>query len=75
MVDRVHNLDTLEVQVEVNETLFADEIRKLQSLEGRIQKTIKEFLGVSTKVRLMEPHSLERSEGKAKRIIDKRLEK
>ncbi len=75
LVDRVHNLDTLEVQVEVNETLFADEIRKLQSLESRIQKTIKEFLGVSTKVRLMEPHSLERSEGKAKRIIDKRLEK
>ena len=75
VVDRVHNLDTLEVQVEVDESLFADEIRKLQSLEGRIQKTIKEFLGVSTKVRLMEPHSLERSEGKAKRIIDKRLEK
>ena len=75
VVDRVHNLDTLEVQVEVDEALFADEIRKLQSLEGRIQKTIKEFLGVSTKVRLMEPHSLDRSEGKAKRIIDKRLEK
>ena len=75
VVDRVHNLDTLEVQVEVDEALFADEIRKLQSLEGRIQKTIKEFLGVSTKVRLMEPHSLDRSEGKAKRIIDKRLKK
>ncbi|MCI6333121.1 MAG: phenylacetate--CoA ligase, partial [Desulfovibrio piger] len=49
-----------------------DEIRKLQSLESSIQKSIKEFLGVTTKVRLMEPHSIQRSEGKAKRIIDKR---
>ena len=73
IVDRVNNLDTLEVQVEMNETLFADEIRKLQSLESSIQKSIKEFLGVTTKVRLMEPHSIQRSEGKAKRIIDKRL--
>ena len=72
IVDRVNNLDTLEVQVEMNETLFADEIRKLQSLESSIQKSIKEFLGVTTKVRLMEPHSIQRSEGKAKRIIDKR---
>lgn len=72
IVDRVNNLDTLEVQVEMNETLFADEIRKLQSLESTIQKNIKEFLGVTTKVRLMEPHSIQRSEGKAKRIIDKR---
>ena len=72
IVDRVNNLDTLEVQVEMNETLFADEIRKLQSLESSIQKSIKEFLGVTTKVRLMEPHSIQPSEGKAKRIIDKR---
>ena len=72
IVDRAHNLDTLEVRVEMNENLFADEIRKLQMLEGRLQKTIKEFLGVSAKVRLMEPRSIERSEGKAKRIVDNR---
>ena len=72
IVDRSHNLDTLEVRVEMNENLFADEIRKLQMLEGRLQKTIKEFLGVSAKVRLMEPRSIERSEGKAKRIVDNR---
>ena len=53
-------------------SVIADEIRKLQSLESSIQKSIKEFLGVTTKVRLMEPHSIQRSEGKAKRIIDKR---
>ena len=72
IVDRSHNLDTLEVRVEMNENLFADEIRKLQMLEGRLQKTIKEYLGVSAKVRLMEPRSIERSEGKAKRIVDNR---
>lgn len=72
IVDRENNLDTLEVQVEVSEMGFADEIRKLQKREARIQKTIKEFLGVSARVRLVEPRSIERSEGKAKRIIDRR---
>ena len=72
VVDRQNNLDTLEVQVEVVDSLFADEIRKLQMLETRIQKTIKEFLGVTAKIRLMEAHSIERSQGKAKRIVDKR---
>ncbi|GFH62447.1 MAG: phenylacetate-coenzyme A ligase [Candidatus Desulfovibrio kirbyi] len=72
IVDRANNMDTLEVRVEVSDTLFADEIRKLQLLETRLQKNIKEFLGISTKVRLMEPHSIARSEGKAKRIVDNR---
>ena len=73
IVDRANNLDTLEVRVEVSDSLFADEIRKLQMLEGRLQKNIKEFLGVTAKVRLMEPHSIQRSEGKAQRIVDNRL--
>jgi len=72
IVDRQNNLDTLEVQVEVVDSLFADEIRKLQKLETQLQKTIKEFLGVTAKIRLMEAHSIERSQGKAKRIVDKR---
>lgn len=72
IVDRVNNLDTLTVNVEVSDRLFADEIRKLQMLESRLQKNIKEFLGVTAKVRLMEPHSIERSQGKAQRIVDKR---
>lgn len=72
IVDRVDNLDTIEVQVEMNETLFSDEIRKLQALEARLRKNIKEFLGVSAKITLLSPRSIERSEGKAKRIIDKR---
>ncbi len=72
IVGTANNLDTLEVRVEVNDTLFADEIRKLQMLENRLQKNIKEFLGVSAKVRLMEPRSIQRSEGKAQRIVDHR---
>lgn len=72
IVGTSNNLDTLEVRVEVSDTLFADEIRKLQMLENRLQKSIKEFLGVSAKVRLMEPRSIQRSEGKAQRIVDHR---
>lgn len=72
IVGTVNNLDTLEVRVEVSDTLFADEIRKLQMLENRLQKNIKEFLGVTAKVRLMEPRSIQRSEGKAQRIVDQR---
>ena len=72
IVDRMDNLDTLEVCVEVSDKLFADQIRKLQSLEKRLQKNIKEFLGVTAKVRLMEPRSIQRSEDKAQRIVDRR---
>lgn len=72
VVDRVNNLDTLEVQVEVTENVFGDEMRTLQSLEQNIAKDIKEYLCVTAKVRLMEPHSIKRSEGKAVRIIDNR---
>ncbi|TLM69344.1 MAG: phenylacetate--CoA ligase [Deltaproteobacteria bacterium] len=72
VVDRHDNLDTLEVQVEVNETLFSDEVKVLQALALRIEKEIKDFLGVTSKVRLVEPKTIARSEGKAKRVIDNR---
>lgn len=72
IVDRVGALDILEVQVEVNESIFSDEVKKLESLGKRIQREIKEFLGVSCKVKLVEPKSIARSEGKAQRVIDKR---
>ena len=72
VVDRVDNLDTLEVQVEVDEQLFSDEIKVLQSLAHRIEKEIKDMLGVTSKVRLVEPKTIARSEGKAKRVIDNR---
>ncbi|GFM33827.1 phenylacetate--CoA ligase [Desulfovibrio subterraneus] len=72
IVTRDGNLDHMEIQVEVDETMFSDAIKNLQRIEGRIQKTIKEFLGVSTKVRLVEPRTIERSAGKAKRVFDNR---
>jgi phenylacetate-CoA ligase len=73
IVDREENLDTLEVQVEVNEKTFSDEIKVLQELSSRIRKEIKDILGITCKVRLVEPKCIARSEGKAKRVIDKRL--
>lgn len=72
IVDREGPLDILEVQVEVNETLFSDEIKKLQLVSKHIEKDIKEILGVNATVKLVEPKSITRSEGKAVRVIDKR---
>lgn len=72
VVDRVDNLDTLEVLVEMTQGLFSDEVRRLEDLERKIRKEIETTLGVSCKVRLVEPKTIERSEGKAKRVIDKR---
>jgi phenylacetate-CoA ligase len=72
VVDRENNLDILTVKVEVNESLFSDEVKKLQVLEKKIVKDIKEYLGVSTIVKLVEPKAIARSEGKAVRVIDNR---
>ncbi|MDH4264445.1 MAG: phenylacetate--CoA ligase [Deltaproteobacteria bacterium] len=71
-VDRQGNLDTLEVQVEVNEKGFSDEVKDLQALGQRIEKDIKDLLGVTAEVKLVEPKTIQRSEGKAQRVIDKR---
>lgn len=72
IVDRKDNLDTLEVQVEVNEGIFSDEIKVLQSLSRRIEKEIKDMLGVTCTVKLVEPKTIQRSEGKAQRVRDNR---
>jgi len=72
IVDRVGTLDTLEIRVEVREGIFSDEIKALQSLEKRISKDLKDYLGVTAKVKLVEPKTLQRFEGKAQRVIDKR---
>jgi phenylacetate-CoA ligase len=73
IVDRRDNLDTLEVQVEVDERLFSDEVKVLQTLARRIEKEIKDMLGVTCSVRLVEPKTIQRSEGKAKRVMDNRV--
>jgi phenylacetate-CoA ligase len=72
IVDRVGTLDTLEVLVEMSDKLFSDEVKRLEELEKKIKNAIESTLGVTTKVRLVEPKTIERSEGKAKRVIDKR---
>ena len=71
-VDRVGNLDEMEVQIEMTSRFFSDEIRKLESLERALHKEIENTLGISVKVRLVEPRTLARSEGKAKRVVDRR---
>ncbi len=72
IIERDGNLDTLEIQVEVNEQTFSDEIKILQGLSNKIKKDIKDLLGVTCKVRLVEPKTIARSEGKARRVIDNR---
>lgn len=72
VVDREGSLDTLTVMVEVSEKMFSDEVKELQDLERRITKDIKDYLGVSAKVRLVEPKTIARSEAKAVRVIDNR---
>jgi len=72
VVDRKNQLDFLEVQVEINERIFSDEIKKLESIEKTIEHDLYTSLGIHTKVKLVEPKSIQRSEGKAKRVIDKR---
>lgn len=73
IVDRINNLDTLEVQVEVEERFFSDEIKELEKLTQKITHVLQSALGLAVKVKLVEPKTIQRSEGKAKRVIDKRV--
>ena len=72
VVERRNNLDELEVWVEVSEKAFSDEVRKLEQLGKTITRELESSLGVAVKVKLVEPKSLQRSEGKAKRVEDRR---
>ncbi|MDY0098703.1 MAG: phenylacetate--CoA ligase [Bacteroidales bacterium] len=72
IVDRINNLDTLELKVEVDEEFFLDRISQLEALRKKIQDNLESTLGLGIKVTLVEPKMLERSEGKARRVIDKR---
>ncbi len=72
IVDRINNLDILEIWVEVDDQFFSDEIKQLESLQRKIQHNIESTLGINATIKLVEPKTIERSEGKAKRVIDKR---
>ena len=73
VITREGALDQIEVQVEVNEKFFSDEIRVLESLRKRIKSEIDSVLSISATIKLVEPKTIARSEGKAKRVIDKRI--
>jgi len=72
ILTRPHHLDEIEVQVEMAKETFSDEVRAIEELRRRLEKKIEETVGIRVKVTLVEPKSLPRSEGKAKRVIDKR---
>lgn len=72
IVDRVNNLDTLEIQVELNPDYYTDEIKGIEAMTKKIGHVITQALGLSAKIKIVEPQSLARSEGKAVHVIDKR---
>lgn len=73
VIDRqAHHLDEVEIMVEVDEKIFSDEIKKMHALQQKIKKEIEAVLSIGVNVRLVEPKTIARSEGKAKRVIDKR---
>ena len=72
LVDRVNNSDTLEVQVEMTPELFSDTLSQVSATEKELVEALKAMLGIHANVRLVEPKSIVRSEGKAVRVIDKR---
>ena len=73
LVDRQHHtLDDLEIWVEVSDEIFADEIRRMEMLERELHNELYNAVGISTRIKLVEPGSIQRSEGKAKRVFDRR---
>ena len=72
IVDRVNNLDTLEVQVELVSEYYTDEIRGIEAMTKKISHVINQAIGLSAKIKIVEPQTLVRSEGKAVHVIDKR---
>lgn len=72
VVDRVDNTDTFEVQVEVDERFFSDEVSKLENLSKQIHDKLREALGLNAKVSLVQPNALVHSDGKTKHVTDKR---
>lgn len=72
VVDRVDNHDTLEVQIEVEDRFFSDEIRQLEGLSNKVGHALQNAIGLHPKVKLVEPNTLEHSDGKTKHVIDKR---
>jgi len=72
IIDRVNNNDTLEIQIEISPEMFSDTVKNLEEQENIIKAAVESTLGIAAKIRLVEPKTIARSEGKAVRVIDKR---
>jgi phenylacetate-CoA ligase len=72
VLTQANGLDQVEVQIEVTPQIFSDRIGALESLQSKLAHEIEHALGISVPVRLVEPHTIERSRGRAKRVVDKR---
>ena len=72
IVDRVNNLDTIEIRVEMNAEMFSDQVKNISAIERRVRDALQSTLNIAPKVRMVEPKSIERSSGKAVRVIDNR---
>lgn len=72
IVDRERHLDDLEIWVEVSEAVFSDEMRKMEALQGKVKEEVESTLGIGVRIKLVEPKSIARTEGKAKRVVDRR---
>jgi phenylacetate-CoA ligase len=73
VVDRQHQFksDELEIWIEVSEEIFSDEINKMEDLEKRLRSEMDSVLGISARIKLVEPRTIARTEGKAKRVVDR----
>jgi phenylacetate-CoA ligase len=72
IVDRARHMDDLEIWVEVSEEVFSDEMKRMEALEKEVRDEVESVLGISARVKLVEPRTIERSEGKSKRVMDRR---
>ena len=72
IVDRERHLDELEIWVEVSEEVFSDEMRKMETLQKRVTEEVESTLGIGVRIKLVEPKSIARTDGKAKRVVDRR---
>lgn len=72
VVDRINNLDVITVKIEMSESMLSDSVRRVEEQENKLKAAMHDTLGISAKIKLVEPHSLPRSEGKAVRVIDNR---
>lgn len=72
IVDRVNNLDTLEIQVELDPKYYTDQIKVLETINKKISHAVQQAIGLNAKIKIVEPQTLVRSEGKAVHVIDKR---